>query len=181
MFHLLWCAVDWKHEHCLPRSEGNSGAVTYGPSQLQTGIYRHCLWKGRFCLWHFGEETCHFCHSCCMLLIQAFSLVWRKSDQIGFLIVELQHQIIWLIVALLLHAYAPVDRIGFCILRRRRLSSEITARKSIIVHLVCVIIMYTIYEVYKDVASSRSSYAILLKCWGSWWSKEVSRRCFCYH
>ena len=45
-----------------------------------------------------------------------------------------------------------------------RLSSEITARKSIIVHLVCVIIMYTIYEVYKDAASSRSSYAILLKC-----------------
>ena len=36
---------------------------------------------------------------------------------------------------------------------RQRLSSEITARKSTIVHLVCVVIMYTIYEVYKDVAS----------------------------
>ena len=52
--------------------------------------------------------------------------------------------------------------------RRRRLSSEITARKSAIVHLVCVIIMYTIYEMYKDVASSRSSYAIFLECRGSW-------------
>ena len=38
--------------------------------------------------------------------------------------------------------------------RRQRLSSEITARKSATVHLVCVIIMYTIYEMYKDVASS---------------------------
>ena len=41
--------------------------------------------------------------------------------------------------------------------------------------------MNTIYEVYKDVASSRSSYAIFLECRGSWWRKEVSRRCFCYH
>ena len=75
------------------------------------------------------------------------------------------------------------QRIGsdFCILRRhkilpqgrepevdgqrqQRLSSEITTRKSTIVHLVCVIIMYTIYNVYKDVASSRSSYAIFLEC-----------------
>ena len=31
--------------------------------------------------------------------------------------------------------------------RWQRLSSEITTRKSTIVHLVCVIIMYTIYEV----------------------------------
>ena len=30
--------------------------------------------------------------------------------------------------------------------RQQHLSSEITARKSTIVHLVCVIIMYTIYE-----------------------------------
>ena len=29
----------------------------------------------------------------------------------------------------------------------RRLSSEITASKSAIVHLVCVIVMYTIYEI----------------------------------
>ena len=52
--------------------------------------------------------------------------------------------------------------------RRRHLSSEITARKSAIVHLVCVIIMYAIYEMYKDEASSRSSYAIFLECRGSW-------------
>ena len=52
--------------------------------------------------------------------------------------------------------------------QRRRLSSEITARKSAIVHLACVIIMYTIYVTHKDVASSRSSYAIFLECRGSW-------------
>ena len=44
------------------------------------------------------------------------------------------------------------------------LSFEITASKSTIVHLVCVIIMYTIYEMYKDVASSCSWYAIFLEC-----------------
>ena len=49
-----------------------------------------------------------------------------------------------------------------------RLSSEIIASKSVIVHLGCVIIMFTIYEVYKDVASSHSSYAIFLECRGSW-------------
>ena len=49
---------------------------------------------------------------------------------------------------------------------QRHLSSEITISKGAIVHLVCVIIMYTIYEMYKDVASSRSSYAIFLKCRG---------------
>ena len=43
---------------------------------------------------------------------------------------------------------------------RRRLSSKITASKCTIVHLVCVIIMYTIYEMYKDVVSPCSSYAI---------------------
>ena len=52
--------------------------------------------------------------------------------------------------------------------RRRDLSSKITARKSAIVRLVCVIVMYTIYEMYKDVALSRSSYAIFLECRGSW-------------
>ena len=56
--------------------------------------------------------------------------------------------------------------------RRWRLSSEITARKSTIVHLVCVIVMYTIYKVYKDVALSCSSYAIFLECRGSWWRKR---------
>ena len=44
------------------------------------------------------------------------------------------------------------------------LSSEITARKSAIVHLVCVIIMYIIYDTHKDAALSRSSYAIFLEC-----------------
>ena len=47
---------------------------------------------------------------------------------------------------------------------RWRLSSEINARKRAILHLVCVIIMYTIYEMYKDVALSRSSYTIFLEC-----------------
>ena len=40
---------------------------------------------------------------------------------------------------------------------RRRvtgLSSKITTRKGSIVPLVCVIIMYTVFEMYKDVASS---------------------------
>ena len=48
--------------------------------------------------------------------------------------------------------------------RRRRLSSEITASKSPIVHLVCVIIMYAIYKMYKDVALSCSSNTIFLEC-----------------
>ena len=51
---------------------------------------------------------------------------------------------------------------------RWRLSSEITASKSTIVHLVCVIIMYTIYGMYKYVALFRSSYAIFRECRGSW-------------
>ena len=41
--------------------------------------------------------------------------------------------------------------------RRHRLSSYITASKRTTVHLVCVIIMYTIYEMYKDVALSCST------------------------
>ena len=65
--------------------------------------------------------------------------------------------------------------------RRRQISSEITTRKSTIVHLVCVIIMNTIYEVYKDAASSHSLSAIFLEGRGSWWRREVSRRCFWYH
>ena len=48
--------------------------------------------------------------------------------------------------------------------RRRHLSSELITSKSAIVHLVCVIIMYAIYEMYKDVASSCSLYAIFLEC-----------------
>ena len=102
-----------------------------------------------------------------------------------------------LIVALLLHVYAPSDLIGFLhsaqardffsrgrepeVEGRRwrwRLSSKITASKT--VHLVCVIIMYTKYERYKDVVSPRSLYAMFLECWGSWWCKEVSWRWLCY-
>ena len=49
---------------------------------------------------------------------------------------------------------------------RQHVSSEITASKSAIVHLVCVIIMYTLYGIYKYVASSRSLYAIFLECRG---------------
>ena len=49
----------------------------------------------------------------------------------------------------------------------QRLSSETTIKKSAIVPQVCVIIMYTIYELYKDIASSRSSYTIFLECRGS--------------
>ena len=71
---------------------------------------------------------------------------------------------------------------GFCVLptffsrdcelevegqRWRCLSSEITTSKNAIVHLVCVIIMYSTYGMYKDVASSRSSRAIVLDCRGS--------------
>ena len=47
------------------------------------------------------------------------------------------------------------------------LSSQTTTSKSTIVHLVCVIIMYTIYKMFKDVASSCSLYAIFLECRGS--------------
>ena len=65
-----------------------------------------------------------------------------------------------------------------CSIWRRRLPSKITGSKSAIVHLVCVIVMYTIYEMYEDVASSCSSYAIFLECRGRvcccWWCKEVS-------
>ena len=123
--------------------------------------------------------------------MHVYTLVWLKSDQIGFLIVELKHpdySIDGRINPACIHSSVS-DRI----LRRREifprdhepevdgrqqhLSSEIAARKSTIVHLVSLIIMYTIYEVYKDVAS----YAIFLECRGSWWCKEVSRRCFCYH
>ena len=44
-----------------------------------------------------------------------------------------------------------------------RLSSEKTTSKIAIVHLVCVIIMYIIYKMYKDVALFCSSYATFLE------------------
>ena len=51
-----------------------------------------------------------------------------------------------------------------------------------IAHLVCVIIMYTTYEMYKHVASSHSPSLLnadAVCC--CWWHKEVSWRCFCFH
>ena len=86
------------------------------------------------------------------------TLAWLKSDRIGFLMVELKHLDSRLIVALLLSRGREPEVEG------RRLSSQITANKSAIVYLVCVIIMYIIYEMYKDVALYRSSYAIFLEC-----------------
>ena len=106
-------------------------------------------------------------------------------DQIGFLIVELKHPD-YSIDSLMTPACIRSSRSDRILhsaqardfsrgrepevdeRQRQRLSSEITASKSAIVHLVCVIIMYTIYDVYKDVASSRSSYTIFLECRGSW-------------
>ena len=78
------------------------------------------------------------------------TLVWLKSDWIRFVIVEFNHL-----------DYSIDSHITRACLR------SISARKSAIVHLVYVIIMYTTYEMYKDVASSRSSYTIFLECRGS--------------
>ena len=111
--------------------------------------------------------------------MHVYTLVWLKSDRIGFFIVGLKHPDYSFdsrITPIFPQGCEPeVDG------QRRRLSSEITVRKSAIVHLVCVIIMYTIYEMYKDVASPRSSYTIFLECRGSWWRNEVNRKWLCYH
>ena len=40
-------------------------------------------------------------------------------------------------------------------------------------HLVCVIIMYTMYKMYEDVALSRSSYTISLKYRGAFVAGDV--------
>ena len=114
------------------------------------------------------------------------TLVWLKSDQIAFLIVELKHpgySIDSRITPACIRSSGS-DRILLSAQARdffpggvsQKYTDGATARKSAIVHLVSVIIMYTIYEAYKDVASSRSSYAIFLDCRGSWWCNEVSRR-----
>ena len=123
-----------------------------------------------------------------------YTLVWLKSDRIGFLIVGLKHldSSIDTRVALLLHVYVPSDRVGFCVLcrfkiffpglwpgsRRAGAFLKITTSKSAIVHLVCVIVMYTIYEMYKEVASSRSSFAIFLEFRGRvfccWWQSNAA-------
>ena len=121
--------------------------------------------------------------------MHVYTLVWLKLDQIGFLI-----------AALVVHVYVLSDWIRILCSSQSRFffsrghepeiegrwwwcfSSDITTSKSAIVHLVDVIITYTMY---KDVASSRSSYAIFLECWGRVcccrWRKEVSRKWFYYH
>ena len=113
--------------------------------------------------------------------MHVYTLVWQKSDRIGFLIVGLTH-LDYSINSCITPACIcsirldPILRSAQArdffpgrepeVERRWRLSSKITANKSAIVHLVCVMIMYTIYEMYKDVASPCSSYAIFLKCQG---------------
>ena len=135
--------------------------------------------------------------------MHVYTLVWLKSDQIGFLIFGLKHlnySIDSRITPACIRSIRSDSDFAFCAgsrfffrghepevegRRQQSLSSKITASKSAIVHLVCVIIMYTIYEMYKDVASPRSSYAIFVECQGrvycSWWRKEVSRRWLYYH
>ena len=130
--------------------------------------------------------------------MHVYTLVWLKSDRIGFLIVGLKH-LDYSSDSCITPAYIRSIRLdsdfAFCAgsrffsrgrepevegRRLRSLSSEITASKSAIVHLVCVIIMYAINRMYKDVASSHFSYAIFLKCRGRvyccWWRKEVRQR-----
>ena len=69
---------------------------------------------------------------------------------------------------------------GFCVMYCVHLLQKPWS-KCAIVHLVGGIIMYTIYQMYRDVASPRSLYGIFLECRGSWWLKEVSRRWLSYH
>ena len=93
--------------------------------------------------------------------MHVYTLVCLKLDQIGFLILKLKHPDYLIdsrITPACIHSSGS-DRIlhsaqgGDFELevdgRRRRLSSEITTSKSAIVHLGCVIIMYTIYKYTK--------------------------------
>ena len=113
--------------------------------------------------------------------MHVYTLVWLKLDQIGCVIIWLKHldySIDSRITPACIHSIWLDSEFVFCSGsrffsqgcepevegQRWHLSSEITASKNAILHLVCVIIMYTIYEMYKDVASSCSSYAIFLKC-----------------
>ena len=106
--------------------------------------------------------------------MHVYTLVWLKSDWISHSRIKTPRLFDWWSHYSCMYRSYRI-RSDFHVLRepkvegrqRRRLSSEITTRKSVVVHLVCVIIVYTIYEMYIDVASSRSSYAIFLKCWGS--------------
>ena len=132
--------------------------------------------------------------------MHVYTLVWLKSDRSKFLIVVLKH-----LDCLIDSHITPAcirsirfDQIfAFCAGSRffpgpwagsRRTAASFLwnhHKQEVIVHLVCVIIVYTIYQMYKDVVSPCSSYAIFLECRGRvcccWWCKEVSRRCFCYH
>ena len=116
--------------------------------------------------------------------MHVYTLVWLKSDWIWFLIVGLKH-LDYLIGSRITPACIRSIRSDWILrsaqtqeffpgaMSRKKKDGDggvfppKLARKSPIVHLVCVIIMYTIYEMYKDVASSRSSYAIFLECRGS--------------
>ena len=130
--------------------------------------------------------------------MHVYTLVWLKSDQIGFLIVELKHPdysidsgitpacirssgLDQILRSVQVRDFSPGPWAG-----SRRAAGAASflrnhCKKEHPSAPICVIILFTIYEVCKDVASSRSSYTIFLKCRGSWWHKEVSRRCFCYH
>ena len=107
--------------------------------------------------------------------MHVYTWVWLKSDRTGFLIVGLKHldySIDSRITHACIHSIRLDSDFAFCAgsrffsqgrepevegWQRQCLSSEITASKSAIVHLVCVIIMYTIYEMYKDKALSCSN------------------------
>ena len=84
--------------------------------------------------------------------MHVYILVWLKLDRIRFLIVRLKH-LDYSIGSSRFYSWGHEPEVEG---RWWRLSPEITTCKSTIVHLVCVIIMYTIYEMYKDVASSCS-------------------------
>ena len=136
--------------------------------------------------WHSGKANYWVTQ---IFKMHVYTLVWLKSDRIKFLVVGLKH-LDYSIDSRITPACIRSIRLDSDFGREPeikvgRLSSEITTSKNTIVHLVCVIIMYTIYKMYKDVASPRSSYAIFLECRGRvcccWWRKEVSRRWLYYH
>ena len=135
--------------------------------------------------------------------MHVYILVWLKSDQIGFLIVGLKHldySTASRITRACIHSIRLDLDFVFCTGSRfffpgpwaeSRRTVAVAAsflqnhckQECYTVHLVCVIIMCTIYEMYKVVASSCSSYAIFLQWWVCccWWCKEVSRRRLYYH
>ena len=106
--------------------------------------------------------------------MHVYTLVWLKSDQIRFLIVELKHPHYsidsgitpacirssgsdWIWHSAQARDFSPGPWVG-----SRRTAALATflqnhCKKERHCAPVCVIIMYTIYEVYKDVASSRTA------------------------